>query len=233
MDVEAVLKGWGESLCKELPIGGLLARNEVAHKWKAPFRSMSLRETLLWRVHDLLTQSLLLHQQHHALGARILLRSAFEALATLIYLNLLTQQVLAGVEDFHEYGNKTSRLLLGSKNKSTELENINIMTVLKHCEMRYPGIGDLYASLSESAHPSYEGMCRGYSWIDYNNYVTHYENRWQQMYGDKHMERMALCLSVFEYEYNEVWDELFTRLEKWIEANDTQLEASKSVQEQS
>jgi hypothetical protein len=145
MDGAAVLAGWGESLCKELRVAGLVRRNPVAHKWKAPFRSMSLRETLLWRVHDLLTQSLLLHEQGHALGARILLRSAFETVAVLIYLNLLTARVLEGTGDFHEFGTKTSQMLLGSKNQSTQIESINIMTVLKHCEGRYPGIGNLYA----------------------------------------------------------------------------------------
>ncbi|MFZ3032735.1 MAG: hypothetical protein WA138_01795, partial [Parvibaculum sp.] len=77
-----------------IPISGLISRNPVAYKWKAPFRSWVLRETVFWRLHDLLVQSYLLHQHRHGLGARILLRSGFETLAVLIYLNQLMQQVL-------------------------------------------------------------------------------------------------------------------------------------------
>lgn len=227
MDVDATLKGWSDSLCKELPLGGLVSRNHVAHKWKAPFRSISLRETLLWRVHDLLTQSLFLHRHSHTLGARILLRSAFEALATLIYLNSLTEQVIEGLENFHDFSEKTSQMLLGCKNKSTTVSNINIVTVLNHANKRYDGISNLYASLSESAHPSYEGLCRGYSRVDHDNLTTYFENRWHNLHGASYMEILELCITVFEHEYNDVWDNLFVQLEQWIEENDAHLEKTK------
>lgn len=226
MTVEEALKGWGDSLLKELPLGGLWARNQTTHKWKAPYRSMVLRETILWRTHDLLTQSLALHQQRHTLGARILLRGAFESLAMLIYLNQNMLEVLSGILNFHDFCTKTTKLLLGSKDKSTPHESINIVTILGKCEKKYPGIMKLYSTLSESAHPSYEGICRGYSKIDYENYVTTFSNLWHELHGEKHLQRMELCIEVSEHEYN-VWGDLFTQLEAWIEANDEQLEATK------
>src|SRR5574338_1003372 len=102
--VEQALSNWKNSLPEKVELGGLYSRNQTAHKWKAPFRSLSLRETVFWRLHDLLSQSYVLHQQGHGLGARILLRSGFESLAMLLYLNQLVQQVLDGKLSFHTFG---------------------------------------------------------------------------------------------------------------------------------
>lgn len=215
------------SLCQKVDIGGLISRNAVAHKWKAPFRSLALREGVAWRTQDLLAQSLLLYESRNVLGARILLRSAIETVAVLIYMNQLTRKVLDGTLNFHEYSTKTSTLLLGSRDKSTDHVAINIITVLQKCNSRYPGIEELYAALSESAHPNYEGVCIGYSKIDRANYVTTFSNRWAEMYGNNHIDLIALCLKVFVVEYNDEWSDSFERLESWITKNDDVLEATK------
>jgi hypothetical protein len=118
-EIEQNLAAWKATLCSKVDLGALHSRNPIAHKWKSPFRSLILRETVSWRVQDLLAQSLALYDLDHLLGARILLRSALESLAVLIFLNQLTRQVLAGTLDFHEFSKKTSILLLGSRDKST------------------------------------------------------------------------------------------------------------------
>lgn len=114
--IEENLQNWEAALFQKLPVAGLLARNKVAHKWKAPFRTMMLREAAFWREHDLMVQSYALFQQGHCLGARILLRSGFETLATLIYLNLIMKQVIDGELNFHLFAEKTALLLLGARN---------------------------------------------------------------------------------------------------------------------
>lgn len=228
--VEQTLSNWKNSLPEKIEVGGLYSRNPTAHKWKAPFRSLILRETVFWRLHDLLNQSYALHQQGHGLGARILLRSGFETVATLIYLNQLTASVLDGTLNFHVFGDKTVTLLLGSRNDTTNRKSINIVTVLDKCDKSYPGLMALYADLSESAHPSYEGTCIGYSTVDHEQYVTTFANRWMDMYGDRHLRSMQLCMMTFEGEYNEVWPPLFDKLEKWIEEHDAQLESTKPAE---
>ncbi|MGH9813631.1 MAG: hypothetical protein ACRD4T_10905, partial [Candidatus Acidiferrales bacterium] len=97
-DIERALGEWKESLLKKLELAGLYARNPAAHKWKAPFRSLVLRESVAWRAQDLLAQAHLLHLSGHTLGSRILIRSALETIAILIYLNQLVKSVLAGSE---------------------------------------------------------------------------------------------------------------------------------------
>lgn len=225
--VDKSLAEWKASLCGSVDIGGLCSRSPVAHKWKAPFRSLTLRETVAWRTQDLLEQSLLLHDSNHLLGARILLRSAFETVSVLIYLNQLTRKVLSGTLDFHEFSEKTSILLLGSRDSSTLHEAINIVTVIEKCDARYPGLKDLYAILSESAHPSCEGTCIGYSVFDRKKFVTTFSNRWKAMYGESHIQDIGLCKKVFSVEYNEEWRDAFEKLEVWIKQNDDHLEATK------
>ncbi|NMG77702.1 hypothetical protein [Aromatoleum diolicum] len=222
------LTNWQQSLCSRVELAGLVARNPIAHKWKAPYRSMVLRETAFWRIHDLLAQSYELHSNHHALGARILLRSAFETLAVLIHLNQITAQVLDGTLQFHAFSKKTTILLLGSRDKTTKHDAISIVTVLtKHCEKSYPGISDLYASLCESAHPNFEGMCFGYSRVDHDNHATEFSNNLSSMHEERHVSAIQLCMAIFEHEYNTVWPNRFDQLEAWIEANDSALEATK------
>lgn len=226
--IEQKLSVWKEALPSSIPIGGLLSRNSVAYKWKATFRSWMLRESICWRIHDLLTQSYLLHQQGHGLGARILLRSALESLAILIYLNQLIQEVLDLKMSFHQFNAKTNILLLSSRNRETEITSLNIITVLEKCDKRYPGLMKIYADLSESAHPNYEGLCTGYSTIDHQEYETFFSNRWIEKYGDEHIKLVELCIEVFLEEYDEIWSNLMEKLESWIEKNDAKLEASKN-----
>lgn len=226
--IEKNLSDWKASLLPTIPLAGLVSRNAVAYKWKAPFRSWMLREAVFWRTHDLLTQSYLLHRQYHSLGARILLRSAFESLATLIHLNQLMQAVLDHALDFHEFGAKTSVLLLGSRNSDSGPKALNIMTVLEKCDKRYPGLMNLYADMSESAHPNFEGLCAGYSTIDREEYETTFSNRWSEIYGERHPKLMELCMQTFHLEYDKRWPCLIGQLETWIEANDANLESTKA-----
>ncbi len=225
--VEQNLANWKNSLISSIPIGGLLSRNSVAYKWKAAYRVWMLREAAFWRLNDLMTQSYALHEQGHGLGARILLRGAFESLATLIYLNQLIRQVLDGKLSFHDFGNKTATLLLGSRDCSTDHQAINIMTVLEKSDKRYPGILKLYSILSESAHPNYEGMVVGYSKVDHDEYETHFSNRWMELHGEHHLVSMELCMGTFHHEYNNVWPDLMEKLEDWLETNDAELESTK------
>lgn len=231
--IEQNLSNWRASLMASIPVGGLLSRNPIAYKWKAPFRCWLLREAAFWRVTDLLTQSYALHQQGHSLGARILLRSCFETLATLIYLNQLIQQVLDSKLPFHCFARETSILLLGSRDGSTNHQSLSILTILRKCDKLYPGLENLYGILSESAHPNYEGMVAGYSKVDHDEYETRFSNRWTELYGASHLGSMELCMITFRHEYDDVWLDLMGKFERWIVENDAELEATtKDIQPQ-
>ncbi|MCB5200697.1 hypothetical protein LGQ03_15780 [Loktanella sp. TSTF-M6] len=223
------LSSWRASLMPSIPIAGLLSRNPIVYKWKAPFRCWLLREAAFWRVTDLLTQSYALHQQGHGLGARILLRSGIETLASLIYLNQLIEQVLVSKLDFHEFGQMTKILSLGSRDGSTKHQSRNIVTILKKCNKRYPGIENLYGILSESAHPNYYGLVAGYSEVNHDEYETCFSNRWMEINGASHLDSIELCMMTFHHEYNDVWPNLMDKFENWIAENTDRLEATKNT----
>jgi hypothetical protein len=185
--IERNLANWKASLLPCIPVAGLLARSPVAYKWKAPFRSWMLREAVSWRLHDLMTQSYALHTQGHVLGARILLRSGFETLAVLIYLNQSTNRVLDGTQTFQCFGEKTSRLLVGTRKNTTRKSATNVLTLLDSSEKRHPGLREIYDNLSESAHPNYEGLCLGYSQVDRSEYQMNFSNRWMELHGDQQL----------------------------------------------
>ena len=227
-EVEQNLANWGASLSTGIPVGGLLARSDTVYKWKSLYRVWMLRELAFWREHDLMVQSYALHQQGHGLGARILLRSGFETFATLTYLNLLMRQVLDGTLEFHRFGEKTEVLLFGSRNNEGMPPAINIVTVLEKSDKRYPGLSRLYAHLSESAHPNYEGLMGGYSTTNHDEYETTFSNRWMELHSDRHLQYMMICMETFHHEYDAVWPSLMECFENWVEANDAMLEATKN-----
>lgn len=226
-DIMAALQALKESLCRNVDVGGLFSRNGIVHKWKAPWRALLLRESVAWRLQDLLEQSHFLSKSSGTLGARILLRSAFETLAVLVYLNKAMRSVVAGNLDFHAFSEKTSRLLIGSRDRTTSLESINILSILESADKRYPGLMDWYAALSESAHPNYEGMVLGYSKADRENHITTFENRWTELYGASQESALMACLAVFVGEYNDEWPAAFEALESWVADHDAELEATK------
>jgi hypothetical protein len=226
--VEQALARLKASLLPCFDIGGLFSRNTIAHKWKATFRSLLLREAVFWRLEDLLQQSYTLHKIGHSLGALILLRSALETLATLIYLNQLTASVLDGSLNFHAFSDKTAVLLLGSRNKTTDHTAINIQTVLQKCAKRYDFIEQFYADLSECAHPNHEGLILGYSRPDRQNFIENFANHWSVLYSKTHEQKMSIVIMMFEHEYNDVWTEQFSALEEWLVKNDAKLEATKN-----
>lgn len=228
--VVKVLEVWNSSLCQKIELGGLYSRNPTAHKWKATYRSIVLRELTFWRVVDLLNQMVALFEASHVLGARILLRSTIETLGILIYLNQKTRAVMDGEETFNKFSDITSQLMLGSKNNTTKHQAINVThTILeKWCETKYPGMFAIYADLCESAHPNYEGACFGYSYVNENDYETIFENRWVELCANRLGELTLGFMRAFEEEYNNVWPSEFDRLEKWLVENDEKLESEKN-----
>lgn len=222
---DAAIASMKTSLFKELDMGSLHSRNPTAHTWKAPYRSLQLREVVYWRLLDLLDQSLPLHKSGHGLGSRILLRSALETLAILIYLNQQMAAVLDRSMSFNDFSKSTQRLVLGSKVEGDPEQAVNILTVLKHCDKKYKGMKRLYDDLSESAHPNYQGMSAGYAKINHEADTVQFYDRWMEKHGEKLPHGIMLCIDIFHHEYNKVWCELFNALEKWIEANAAELKA--------
>lgn len=219
---------WKSCLVRKVEAAGIYSRNPIAHKWKCTYRSWVLHELVYWRLTDLLTQVIYLTKENHILGGRILLRASFETVGILVYLNQKTEALINGNLEFDDFSDITAQLMLGSKNKTTRLSAINIVTVLRDwCERKYKGIFEIYSDLCESAHPNYEGVCWGYSYINEKELETHFENRWSELYKDKVENCIIGIMQIFEHEYNEVFPATYKLLENWLEENDERLEKEK------
>lgn len=227
IDIDQVLEGLTQSLVQSIDVGSALTRNPIAYKWKAPYRCFVLRECVHWRTTDLLKQAHSLSKNGHILGARILLRSAIETVAVLVYLSQQMDHVVQGKSEFHDFSDKTAVLISGSRNKSTPHVAINILTVLQKCDDSYPGILAAYETLSESAHPNFEGLCFGYTRVDFEEHANKFSNNWASMSGDRHPLLMELLCGILVHEYNTVWPARLEELESWIVSSDDLLEATK------
>ena len=179
-------------------------------------------------MHDLGQQILILSKHQHLLGARILLRSAIETLATLIYLNQKMDAVIAWNLSFFAFDDLTMQLLMGSRNRATSQIAINILTVLAKAEKKHPGLVSMHERLSESAHPNFDGVLYTYSASDPDKYETRFLNRWVELFGAEQEPAMAFVFAVFESEYNDVWPNLFEKLESWLRDNDAELEKQRN-----
>lgn len=153
-----VIGKWESTLCKEVDLASLYARNPEAHKWKLLHRIYVLRELVAWRLVDLLKQAGLLAQQELYIGSRILLRSSIETLVLLIYSSQKMDAVVDTGQGFHEFSDATSKLLLGSRNEMTKHQSINILTIIEKANKKYNRIMKMYSDLSETTHPNWQGM---------------------------------------------------------------------------
>ncbi|MNR51033.1 hypothetical protein D3C85_1706450 [compost metagenome] len=70
-------------------------------------------------------------------------------------------------------------------------------------------------------------MLFGYSESDWQSRTTNFQNRWEALYGNSHLEAISACMVIFDAEYNHEWPDAFEALERWIEQNDAMLEATK------
>lgn len=225
--IEEAILGYEKSLSKQIDVVALRQKNPIAHKWKVTYQSLCLRETVAWRFVDIIDQSWFLHKNGKALGSRILLRSAIETLAMLIYLNQLTEQVISKKMPFSTFGESVLNLLLGCRDDSTSQKAKNIITILDKCEKKYAGIGKIYEWLSESAHPNNEGMRIAYSSTNVETKVTTFSNRTTDLYSKMQEDGCMMAMHMFEEEYT-IWGTLFENLELWLVENDSELRESKA-----
>ena len=103
VDLPKTLAAWRTSLCPRIELATLISRNPTAHKWKATYRSIVLRELVAWRLVELLEHTSILMSQGCTLGAVLLVRGALETLSILIYLNSKTAAVVRDEVSFFDF----------------------------------------------------------------------------------------------------------------------------------
>ena len=228
IDIEKTLQNYNKSLPKKIDLASLYSRSKIAHKWKLTYRLMVLREAILWRIVDILTQAYNIGINGMIVGSRILVRSALETVCLIIYMNKKMLSVIEGKMSFDDFEKITTRLLLGAKNIDKMPEPVNVMKLIEDSESKYPGIKKIYDELSETVHPNYCGVCYGYTKLNQREYETEFGIYWEERYGKQHELAIEICLQIFEEEYNNEWIKCFEQLEKWLEKNDNKLERQRN-----
>lgn len=218
------LRSYREGLCKEIDAAGLISRNDTAHKWKVTYRTIVLRELVSWRFVDLLSQALILEKLGKHVGSRILIRASIETLAMMLYTIRKMESIVRTGDGFHQYSDKTTRLLIGSRNEHTKYEAISILDILQVASKKHPELQRAYDELSETAHPNWDGLSRMYSEVSEKGMVTSFTDDTGRIYKKSQLPTVALLCSVFEIEYNDAWSAAFDDFENWIEKNDKKLE---------
>lgn len=220
---------WSQSLPTQVSVGSLLSRCPIAHKWKAPFRSILVRESSLWRMSDLGNSFVHIMDSESVLAARIILRSACETAALLAYLNKKTSDIVAGTITIDEFDNVTKALLLGGKNDGDHCTPINVMTAMKHFAKESAEILNIYNRLSEDAHPNASGMIYAYSDSNPADFETNFKpNITKSNVTRNHTITAAeLIFYCYEAQYNLFWPKKFETLEQWLRDNDSALDAQR------
>ena len=221
---------WSQSLPKEVAVVGLISRCPIAHKWKAPFRSILIRESSLWRMSDLGSSFVQLVDSGNVLAARIILRSACETAALLAYLNKKTFDVIDRKITIDDFDAVTKVLLLGGKSDGDYVAPVNVMTALGHFAKESPEILNIYNRLSEDAHPNACGMIYAYSESNPVDFETQFMPKIaNSVVTREHTIASAqLIFHCYEGHYNLFWPQRFEALEQWLRDNDAELEGSRN-----
>jgi len=224
IDIEKTLQNFKKSLPDKVNLASLYEHSRKAHKWKVTYRLLVLREAMLWRTVDILSQAQYLSINKMIIGSRILIRSALETICMLIYMNKKIQSVVEGNMSFEDFNKITERMFIGAKNENKILDSINVIKFIKESEIKYPGIEKIYHDLCETAHPNYFGVAAAYTKLNKKRHETDFGIFWKELHGDQHECGIKICLSILFKEYNEEWKKQFIQLEKWLEKNESELE---------
>jgi hypothetical protein len=230
-DIKATLQAWKNDLVEKVAVNDLVSRCPIAHKWKAPYRCLVIREALLWRMVDLGTAIDVLTDQEQILGVRILLRCAVEASALMEFLCQKIDDVVTGKLSWFDFENDTMRILVGSKSSLVVdgYEAFNILSVLKRANRTYGALENMHQKLSESVHPNYDGVIYAYSKPVPEAKETHFGNYWTTNFGHQHAPGTAYVFACFFDAYNCRWIDAIESLETWLRENDAELEATRQT----
>lgn len=137
----------------------------LSHKSKLPFKVMSHREPLLYRMTELAELACHLYEVKKLVSAFILTRSAMETAAMLFFLQKKIRAVVDSGDVAH-VDQSLMKMLFGSKDNKGPLEGYNILTAIECVDKEMPHFSESYASLSEFAHPNWSGTKGAYAKYD-------------------------------------------------------------------
>ena len=197
----------------------------LSMKSKLPFKAISLREVLFYRITELGEVAIELFERKKVVSAFIMTRSVMETAGMLCLLCKKIEKVVddrnvGGIDDF------LMKALFGAKDGKGPTEALNILTAINHTNNKVDNFRDVYDSLSEFAHPNWSGVSGAYSKIDK-------ENIWVDLGAE--VKEIPLCIGLsplvgtLEF-FTVVYNNMADYLPNFVEICDEDIERKQTQQ---
>ncbi len=190
---------------------------------KIPFKVLSLREALLFRMSELSDATLKLYSNKHFVASCILARSAMETTALIFWLQsriskVISEQSVGDIDDWLMRG------LLGDREKTIIglRDALSVISAIDKVDAVYSGFRKGYDFLSEFSHPNWAGTYGSYGTDDRKNlriefHTSSKRNEWTFI-----INYLIITLEIFTHHYNEIApkrDEFIKICERELEKN--------------
>lgn len=172
---------------------------------KLPFKAVSLREVILYRMTELGEVAIELFEKKKMVSAFIIVRAASETVAMLYWLhkkmkNVVVNQKVGDIDDF------LMKVSFGRKDDKELPEPYNILTAIKHIDKEFKGFEGAYNSLSEFAHPNWSGCSGSYSRINKKNVWLDLGTEVREVPLDIGLSPLIGALEIFYVYYAKIGD---------------------------
>lgn len=193
---------------------------------KIPHKVHSLREALFHRVFNLSEIALSLLKNNEFIPSLLLIRSVLECTAVMYYLDKNVRKCIqeSAISDFDD---KIMRMLLGSRDETTKVQAINILTIIDHWTKTDTIIRKMYDDLSEFTHTNWSGVEGSYGKIDKEKLIVTFrkntsKNSWPYILA---ITVLDISLRYFIHYYDEIAD----FLKKFAELCEKEIEKEKEI----
>ena len=174
---------------------------------KLPFKALSYRETLIWRMAELSRDAYEQFCRDRLASAILLTRASVETCAALWFLKRkITAAVKAGaIGDIDSY---LVRLAVGSRVEPGP-QPINVLNFVDAVDKDLEGFRHQYDILSEFAHPNWAGTTGLYSQINQGDHTVAFGSNPRELTGPKHVGvlNLSVALGLFEHTSNSFADD--------------------------
>jgi len=187
----------------------------VSRTAKLPFKVLSFRETLLWRLSELGRSAFENFEKEHLASAIVLTRAGVETSAALWFLRGKVQTALekrtVGNLDEH-----LMRLLMGSRTDPDLPQAINVLNFIDSVNESLGGARHNYDVLSEFAHPNWAGTSGLFATVDMENCRTAFGRNSERTQPPKMVGlfSLSLALDMGDHTYESIGEMIpeFTKL---------------------
>jgi HJR/Mrr/RecB family endonuclease len=174
---------------------------------KLPFKALSYREALIWRMAELSRTALDSFMSDKLASAILLTRAAIETTAALWYLCAKVDAALTAgaVGDIDAY---LMRLIMGSKTDPEMPQALNVLTFVDYANKDIEGFRHQYDILSEFAHTNWAGTTGLYSKVDVKSFWTDFGSDVRDNEGPRRIGviNLSVALGMFQRSYNRLAD---------------------------